>query len=152
MQYIAPDGTTYKSLSEAKRYAEANPNAGDLAFTDEGNVDMVEAANKPSRRSLWTRCCITKSFLCLLVSPHEYAIAFLFKERKLIPFLLRAVHCNDQRGGTSAGWRGVRAPWCAPCTRQPCSATMCAASSVSIVTSCRRRRAGPRSAHALMLR
>mmetsp|Transcript_32132 Transcript_32132/g.62742 ORF Transcript_32132/g.62742 Transcript_32132/m.62742 type:complete len:129 (+) Transcript_32132:1-387(+) len=26
----------------------------DLAFADEGNVDMVEAANKPSRRSLWT--------------------------------------------------------------------------------------------------
>lgn len=34
----------------------------ELAFADEGNVDMVEAANKTSRRSLWTRWEISQAY------------------------------------------------------------------------------------------
>lgn len=55
-KYVAPDGNSFRSLMEAKKHASASANLGEeLAFADEGNVDMVEAANKPSRKSLWTR-------------------------------------------------------------------------------------------------
>jgi len=55
LQYVAPDGCTFRTLASAKAHsATMAVDYEELAFADEGNVDMVEAGNKPSRRSLWT--------------------------------------------------------------------------------------------------